>query len=52
MKHKLSIVFAVLISWMVSASAFAGDQWLHVKIEGDGDERVTVKHGLEQGNYT
>ncbi len=42
MKHKLSIVSAVLISWMVSASAFASDQWLHVKIEGDGDERVTV----------
>ncbi len=42
MKNKLILTFTVLISMMLSTASFAGDQWLHVKIEGDGDERVTV----------
>lgn len=41
MKFKTSAPLAVLFSIFLAGSAMA-DQWLHVKVEGSGDERVTV----------
>lgn len=42
MRHKASIFFAsLLIALLVAPAAFA-DQWIHVKIEGGDDERVTL----------
>ena len=42
MKHRFATPFFVLISLFVATASFASNQWLHVKIEGTGDDRVTV----------
>lgn len=41
MKNKVAAPLAILFS-VALAGAAAADQWLHVKVEGSNDERVTV----------
>ena len=42
MRHKASALFAFLLAALLTAPSLFAEQWIHVKVEGNDDERVTV----------